>query len=362
MTIEIDVTAEKKLLNEFLGFIRGQRLLLIEGTRSVENLLYKEQAPDSERGIISIAAELNRLECNFEIVESNSPDLDVAIARANLVLIYAHGEFGEDGRLQGLLDYKNKPYPGSGVLASAICLDKVVFKSLMISAGLSTPAYTLPSEQSDLSNRIGILGYPVMAKPRCGGSSIGICRLSDETELQAWRVAINPSELDDYFFENHINGRFLTIGIIELVSGLKVMPILEVDAGIRFYDAQIKLGNEKGEVKPRVEVPANLPLHVAENVRTLAKRAFLQSRCEGIGRVDIMLDEVGCPHLLEINTIPGMSINSNMTHAFASLGFDYAELLLAVLRTAYLKQDRKSFADKEEVVGNTHEVRIAESV
>lgn len=335
--MEIDVTAEKRLLADFTKTIQTKRLLVVEGTRSQENLIYRATAPESERGIFSIAKELSRLECNFQIVESSSPTLDDAIRNSDIVIIYAHGEFGEDGRLQGWLDYKGKPYPGPGVRASAICLDKLVFKQLMTSAGLRTARFeSLENRDEKILEKARKVGYPLMAKLRDGGSSIGITKIHDDEELSRWESDVKPSTTAHYLFEKYINGRFFTAGLIQFPQGLLSLPLLEVQTTNDFYDEETKLGSNEG-LKPDFIVPANVNGDQAKQLLSLAAAAFKQSGCEGVARVDIMMDEDGTAYLLEINTIPGMSEGSNLTAAFKSMGFSYGDLLMATLRTAYLK-------------------------
>ncbi len=290
----MNVSVEKQLLENFTQFIRTQRILVIEGTRSQENLLYKDAAPDSERGIVSIAKELKRLQCTFEVVESSSDRLDNAIAAADIVLIYAHGEYGEDGRLQGWLDYKGRPYPGPGVLASAICLDKLIFKQLMTSAGLRTPIFQeLEANDFALLLKAARVGYPLMAKLRTGGSSIGITRIENEAELLLWEERVGKANAGEYFFEKFVNGRFLTVGLIEFPGRLVSMPLLEVEADGGFYDKETKLGIDASR-RPRFTVPAQLRDDVTKQISDLATALSVKSGCEGIGRVDVMLDNDGC--------------------------------------------------------------------
>jgi D-alanine-D-alanine ligase len=338
-----DVQLEKQSLAQFREFLKCEHILLIEGTRAAENLIYKEKAPDSARGIVSIERQLKAMGCRYELVESSSSDLGEAINRADVVLIYAHGEYGEDGRLQGWLDYLGKPYPGPGVLPSAVCLDKLTFKRLLTGVGLPTAAFGALSAAPD-SRAVGrSLGYPLMAKLRTGGSSIGITRIEDAAQLDAWASSVGAERIGDYFLEKYLDGRFVTVGLLELSTGLEVLPILEVVLDSGFYDEDVKLGKSQAGA-PTFVTPAHLDPDVAARVRDAARKAFMYSQCSGIGRVDFIITPDGKPNILEINTIPGMSADSNLTHSFASLGYTYDELLLAALRTAYYKHGRRSFA------------------
>jgi D-alanine-D-alanine ligase len=321
-----------------LNHLSTLKVLLIEGTRSQENLIYKANAPASERGILSIAASLKRQNINFRLIESSDVALVHAIQDADVVLIYAHGEFGEDGRLQGWLDYVNKPYPGPGVAASAICLDKLVFKRLMAGGGVRTPNFREINAPSDATRNADLIGFPMMAKLRRGGSSLGITLLRSSSDFARWLDTIPANHLNDYLLEKFIQGRFVTVGVLQFPDELVVLPILAVLTKGEFYDDVAKMGITKDSGGPEYHVPAHLNGDAAHAVQKLAIDAFRLTGCEGISRVDIMIDSDGVPHVLEINTIPGMAENSNLTHMASNLGFSYDELVLAVLRTAFLKQ------------------------
>jgi D-alanine-D-alanine ligase len=330
-----NITLEKSRLSKFRRSLDGKRILVIEGNRSTENLLYKKAAPDETRGIISIADGFRQLGLDFWIVQSDSPVLAAYLTIADLILIYAHGEYGEDGRLQGWLDYIGKPYQGPGVMASAVCLDKLMFKRLLSGTGISTPPYRELTADGDRAIAAAeLLGFPLMAKLRTGGSSIGITLLRDLPELRTWLKQVGPDAREAYFFEKFIVGRFLTVGIIRMSEGDEQLPILEVLTGESYYDEATKLGGCNDSPPVDFVVPAPLAQDTAAQINLLCGKAFRLAGCEGLARVDLMLDQNNVPHVLEINTIPGLSAASNLTAAFMSLGFTYHDLLLAVLRTA----------------------------
>jgi D-alanine-D-alanine ligase len=338
----MNIDQEKRALRDFRQQLAARNILLIEGDRSQENLVYIENAPAATRGIVSIRAALQSLGLSYRDETSSSTTLTESIAKADLVFIYAHGEFGEDGRLQGLLDYADKPYQGPGVLASAVCLDKLTFKRILTSAAVQTPNYRALCQDQDRTRVAArTLGYPLMAKLRTGGSSLGITLIEDEAGLEAWLKSIPSHDQPDYLLERYIAGRFVTVSIIQMSSGLEVLPILEVVTDRAFYDEHVKLAGAAAGSLDYV-VPAELSCATAESVKELAVRAFEATGCAGLGRVDLMLDARGQAYVLEINTVPGLSAESNFTNSFKALGFDYEELIVAVLRSAYLKDKRQA--------------------
>ncbi|MBI4237418.1 MAG: hypothetical protein HY696_03235 [Deltaproteobacteria bacterium] len=342
------VLEERAAIWNFFKEVRHKSILLVEGTHSQENLRYKKESPDAGRGILSIAKTLKELGLRYSLIESTDPELDRAITQSDVVFIYAHGEYGEDGRLQGWLDYKGIAYIGPGVFGSALCCDKLKFKYAVKGDNLNTPLFMEIPTSSTMNDLVAEINkrlyFPIMAKLRPGGSSIGITFLEDESTLQEWIQNTPPHELPHYFFEQYIAGRFVTVGLIKMAAGLITLPPLEVKSGTRYYDEQVKLGAHADSAPPEYFVPAPLDEITLKKVADIAQKAFLVAECDVLGRVDLMIDNSGEPHLLEINTIPGVAPNSNFTNAFQSVGFSYAELVLSVLRTAFLK-------------GATHEIR-----
>jgi D-alanine-D-alanine ligase len=336
LTAHLD--AEKLSLDLLKENLKRKYVVLIEGGHSQENLVYKDAAPDEERGILSIADSFDKMGLNYRKLLSTDVHVRDHLAIADLTFIYAHGEYGEDGRLQGWLDYLNVAYPGPGLSASALCSDKLHFKYVIRGAGISTPEFfSIEKRESfgSLVTKAESLGYPVMLKDRRGGSSLGITLIADRHEMKTWYTSHQGDDLNKYFIEKFIDGEFATVGIIRLDSGYYVLPVLTASTEARFYDAATKLGKEGNNVSFTLESGFD-PDAILE-IRNIAWEAFTSTECEGIGRVDIMISD-GKYYVLEINTIPGISRNSNFTAMFTSLGFTYDELILAVINTAYSKR------------------------
>lgn len=351
----MNLFSEKEYLKQYRRSIQNSNILLIEGRHSLENLLYKDHAPDSERGILSIESALLGLGIKVRTMASTDQGINDGIEWADIVFIYAHGEFGEDGRLQGFIDYKAKKYPGSGVLASAVCADKVVLKQIALSQGLRTPRfYTAEPSIDHWMAAMARAQFPVMVKPRTGGSSIGIRKFDTPDALAHWISCLPPEVLSSYFIEEFVEGSFMTVGIIELSEGVLALPVLRVLTSSDFYDEATKLGADEARGTVTYEVPAHIPADLTTSLQDFALKAFRCAQCDGLARVDLMVDRHGVPTLLEINTIPGMSPNSNFTKAFCSLGFTYEELVLAALRTA------RSNAPRDAMLGAFLEVEAAQ--
>lgn len=232
-----------------------------------------------------------------------------------------HGRGGEDGKLQGLLDFMGIPCTGSGVLASALSMDKVRSKYLWQRLGLSTPEFALLTAETDWDAAIASLGKAVV-KPVREGSSIGMSIVSTATELlQAWkRAAAFDSEV---MAERYIKGPEYTVS---LLAG-DVLPAIELRTTHTFYDYDAKyIANDTQYL-----CPAPLSAEDTASLNALCLQAFNALGCEGWGRVDVMRDAQGQFWLLEVNTVPGMTDHSLVPMAAAASGLSFGELLLKVL-------------------------------
>ncbi|XWO13534.1 D-alanine--D-alanine ligase [Candidatus Hepatincola sp. Pdp] len=332
----LNVNIEKESLHKFKQELTNKFIILVEGNHSEENKFYKNNAPSEILGIQSINEVLHNLELKFLRIKSTDPKLKEYLNYCDYVFIYAQGEFGEDGRLQGWLDYIGKDYPGSGVSASAICCDKLYFKHIMKASGIKTPDYQILFKSDDyfsFKSKADNIGYPLMIKERTGGSSLGITLIVTETELKIWFENKTRKSTDQYLMEKFLDGNFATVGIINLSDGYYILPILSVETDSRFYDADLKLSKSNNIIKYKIN---SLPAHIIEKLKHTAWDAFCMSGCEGLGRIDFIIydNEV---YVLEINTVPGISYDGNFTQMFTSLGFTYEELVLAVIHTAFLK-------------------------
>ncbi len=238
------------------------------------------------------------------------------------VFIVLHGPGGEDGTLQGALEFLGLPYTGSGVLASALAMDKMRTKQLWLGLGLPTAGFAVLEADTDWQRSLDSLGGVAMVKPTREGSSIGMARAATAEELAAaWRAAAALG--DEVIAEAWLSGAEYTVAILD---GEALPPIrLETDRG--FYDYEAKyLADDT-----RYLCPCGLPPEREEELKALSLAAFDSLGCSGWGRVDLMLDGSGNFQLLEVNTVPGMTDHSLVPMAAKALGIGFDELVIRIL-------------------------------
>ncbi len=246
------------------------------------------------------------------------------------VFIALHGRFGEDGTMQGLLEQMNLPYTGSGVLASALAIDKQATKRLWSSFNLATPKFAMLHAQSDWNQIVKELGLPIIVKPAREGSSLGLSKVTKAEDLQkAYELA---AKLDrDVMAEQCIIGEELTCPIVGDGEYAQALPVIRIVAPDSNYDYHNKYFSDD----TRYLCPTGLDISVEEKVQALALSAYKALGCKGWGRADVMIDKAsGQPYLLEMNTAPGMTGHSLVPMAAKAAGVDYADLVLWLLSQA----------------------------
>ena len=251
----------------------------------------------------------------------------LAAQRFDRVFIALHGRFGEDGTVQGALEYLGIPYTGSGVLASALAMDKWRTKLLWQAAGLPTPAYELMTGRTNHAELATRLGLPLMVKPVCEGSSIGMSKVTSAEKLgPAYELAAQYDEV--VIAERFIEGVELTAGILDD----EPLPLIRLETPRVFYDYEAKYFADD----TRYICPCGLPAAQEQRIRRTALAAFRLLGCSGWGRVDLMLDQRGEPYLLEVNTIPGMTDHSLVPMAARAKGMSFEDLVVRILETAHV--------------------------
>ena len=245
-------------------------------------------------------------------------------ARVFNILHGQHGG-GEDGVLQGALESLNVPYTGSGVLGSALSMDKTRSKRVWQSLGLPTPKFVALPRGADVHAAAKEIGFPLIVKPACEGSSVGITRVFEEKDLDA-AVELAQKYPGDLLMETLIEGDELTVGIL----GRQVLPSIHIVPKGAFYDYNAKyIAEDTRYICPGLEGEAEA------TVRALSLEAFDALGCYGWGRVDVMRDRLGRNWLLEVNTAPGMTSHSLVPKAAAVAGIDYQTLCWRVLETSF---------------------------
>lgn len=249
------------------------------------------------------------------IGQLNDHEVDVAF-------IALHGVGGEDGTIQGLLEFYGLPYTGSGVKASAICMDKWRTKLIWQGLGLPTPAFTLAQSSDDLAAFAEQVGYPMMVKPALEGSSIGISKVKQRTEVDAAFDAAYATG-SPVLAEQFVTGKEFTIAIL---NG-KALPVIQLRPANEFYDYEAKYIQDDTEYL----LPCGLSPEKELEVQTLALKAYESVGCKGWGRVDVMQDGDENFWLIEVNTVPGMTDHSLVPMAAKAAGIDFQQLVIEIL-------------------------------
>jgi D-alanine-D-alanine ligase len=232
---------------------------------------------------------------------------------------------GEDGVLQGLLDALSIPYTGSGVLGSALSMDKIRTKQVWLSVGLPTPAYITLQRGEDVVAAAHKLGLPVIVKPACEGSSVGITRCFKDADLAA-AVELAARYEGALLVEQLIQGEEYTVAVL----GSEALPSIRIVPAGEYYDYHAKYVAEDTQY-----LCPGLTGAAEQELATLALASFFAVGCSGWGRVDFMRDRSGKPWLLEVNTAPGMTSHSLVPKAAHQRGIEFDELVWRVLETSF---------------------------
>lgn len=243
------------------------------------------------------------------------------------VFIALHGRFGEDGTVQGALELMGIPYTGSGVMASALAMDKWRTKLVWQAGKLPVPDYTMLTQDSDWDAVVKQLGLPLFVKPANEGSSVGISKVKNVGELPAaYAEAARHDAL--VIAEKFIGGGEYTAAIV----GGKALPVIKIEPANEFYDYEAKyLRNDT-----RYLCPSGLSSEQEAEMQRLAQLGFALIGGTGWGRVDFLVDEQGKPYLLEINTSPGMTDHSLVPMAARQAGMSFEQLVVKVLELAHV--------------------------
>ncbi len=264
-------------------------------------------------------------------VDARGLDVDRAILNAlvegrfDRAFIILHGRGGEDGVIQGALEFLGLPYTGSGVLASALGMDKLRTKQVWLGRGLPTPAYHLVGSAAELAAAAVELGLPLAVKPAREGSSIGISRVDAPAQFQtAWERAVACDSA--VLVEPWIQGQEYTGGWLQG----EALPLIRLETPREFYDYEAKYHADD----TRYLCPCGLPAEREMELRELVRQAFAAVDGSGWGRVDFMVDTLDRPWLLEVNTVPGMTDHSLVPMAARVAGLSFEDLVWRILETS----------------------------
>ena len=306
---------------------RAHALALAEHSGVIEEL------PERDRRELPAALQERIVSGSTNLVGANSALVPAGKdqGRLDVVFVAIHGQWGEDGTIQGMLELLGIPYVGSGVLASALAMDKVMAKTVLAAHGLDVPrgfVVTAETRDSALVQAEGT-GYPLVAKPVRQGSSVGVVMVGSPEELPA---AIDAGlALDDrVMVEERLHGTELTVGVIGNGAGLRALPVIEIATKAEFFDYRAKYDPALTD-----EIcPARISAELAARVQQIAMDAHNALGCRDLSRTDVIATDDGRIVALEVNTIPGMTANSLLPKAAKVAGIDFGELCSMLIEAA----------------------------
>jgi len=274
-------------------------------------------------------AEALKDQFNLSVYDSKT-DLERLIKEKdniNLAFPILHGKYGEDGTVQGFLELLRIPFVGSGVLASAIGINKLIFKQLLKNQGLPFPKTQICNNQKKA--KVPSFGPPWFVKPNTQGSSVGVSSASNKTELKsALKKAFKYDQI--IHIEEQIIGREFTCGIIEKEQKPVILPVVEIIPSEEFFNYQAKYNGTTKEI-----VPAEIAPKLTREIQELSLRVFQLVGAKDLARIDFMVDQKNRPYILEINTIPGLTDESLLPKEAQAAGYPFPEFLEAIINNAW---------------------------
>ncbi len=310
-------------------FLKGLKVLVLYGGWSKERDVSIRSGQKVFNSLKSMGFNVVGLDMQkdyYEKIKEISPDV---------VLIMLHGKPGEDGTIQGVLELLGIPYTGSRVLASAIGMNKITTKRLLIEQGIPTPEYYYDQFENNpdvlAKEAVKRLGLPLVVKPIDEGSSIGVHIVKD-FEMLKIVIEENLKEFGNIYFERFIKGKSVTVGILGTGKDSFALPILELrPKGREFYDYEAKYTKGLTEFI----IPAQIPEETYKKLQDDSVLTHQLIGCRGFSRVDAVVSDEGIGYILEINTIPGMTELSDLPAEAAHMGIDYDTLVLYILSSAF---------------------------
>ena len=300
------------------------RVAVICGGRSSEAEVSRTSGAQVLQALRQRGHDAERIEADDELWDAlRGGGYDVAF-------IALHGRFGEDGTVQGVCELLSLPYTGSGVLATALCLDKAMAKRVLVAEGIKTPDWRLLPRDLDGSAAAGPareLGLPMVVKPNRGGSTIGLSIVRDEGDLaEAYR---NAARHDQVLCEKFVDGLEITVGVLGH-NPPEALPTLEIVSHRPLYDYAAKYTAGQSEHI----IPARLPEEQRQAAQRAAERAHAALGCYSMSRVDVIVDRGGEPWVIEVNAIPGLTALSLLPDAARAAGIGFDALCDRLVREA----------------------------
>ncbi|TCO55663.1 D-alanine--D-alanine ligase family protein [Actinocrispum wychmicini] len=303
-------------------------------------VIYGGTSPERAGSLASGESASKALSSNgWNVTLLDLADIDITHLKADIDVAFLalHGPGGEDGKIQGALETLGIPYSGSGVMASAVGMHKPTFKKLATMNSLDTPRWMevdrsistiVTAASAGLS-----LGWPAFVKPTSGGGSLDASIVQNEFALQYALESCSENDYNQYIVEEYIAGTPCTVGLLEVGGVLQPLPVLTVDTDREFYDYTAKHDIQQR----REQCPADLPPGMAFRLQKYAVRAHRMIGAHGVSRVDFLIGPNGQIAILEINTVPGLSLQGNLATMARAARIDYPQLVEYVLATAFTK-------------------------
>jgi len=301
----------------------GQKIGVLMGGMSSEREI-------SIRSGKAVAEALNRLGYRTALIDANV-DVALTLRREGIEVAFValHGRFGEDGGIQGLLEWMRIPYTGSGVLASALGMNKIFSRDIFITHGIPVPPSVAVTRGQPIIPEDLPFGFPMVVKPAAEGSSVGVTIVNTPQELSP-AVALAFSFGTRILVEKYIAGREIHVGIL----GEQALGAIEIRPKTAFYDYTAKYVHG---MSAHI-FPAPLPEDLYKKLLELAYQAHTLLGCNGMSRVDLLLDTESCPYVLEVNTLPGMTEVSLLPEIAKGVGISFDDLVTRILQAASLNK------------------------
>jgi D-alanine-D-alanine ligase len=308
-----------------------KKVLVLMGGTSEERAISLQSGNNVCKALEEKGYQVESLDLNKDTLTT------IADIAPDVVFIALHGKNGEDGTVQGYLDLLGIPYTGSGVATSAICMNKILTKKLLSYEGLPTPDFIIMKKKTFdrdcfvVRSMVKKFGLPMVVKAATQGSSIGTYIVEKEDEiLPAIEAAFEYD--DDVLVEKYMDGALLTASVLGNDNPY-VLPIIEITSSNEFYDYESKYTPGMCEHI----VPARINKELQDRISRISEEAYKSLACRGFARIDFMLDSLGEPYILEINTIPGLTNMSLVPDAARACGVSYEELIDRLVKLALEK-------------------------
>ncbi len=308
--------------------MENKKVLVLMGGISTEREV-------SLRSGTAVAKALEEMGYRVETLDIQPDNIaKISEIKPDVAYLALHGKGGEDGCIQGLLEWMGIPYTGPGLAASAICMDKALTKKMLLQSNIPTPkAVEYKREECADIKKVGAelvsqLGLPMVIKAPCQGSSIGVVIVRDEGAISDAIMEVLKYD-DTLLAEQFVSGTEVSVPVIGNKNP-EVLPIIEITAANEFYDYQSKYTPGMS----RHIIPARISKTAEDRINYYAIEAYKKTGCKGISRIDFMIDENDNPYVIEINTIPGMTETSLVPDSAKYVGISFSQLVDKIVKLA----------------------------